>query len=268
MVLSDILFRKQKELEILKQRVPLSKIRRLAERLNEPRRSLEVALSRKRKIHLICELKKASPSEGTLRSDFRPLKLAEEFEAAGASAISVLTERHYFKGSPGILGRIRPITSIPLIRKDFIFDLYQVYETLLLKADAFLVIAFLVTKSQLQKMLKLGHELGLDVLVEVHTKEELDQALSAGSRIIGINNRDLSTLQVDPALGERLLPFIPKGTLTVIESGIERPEDIGRYRALGARCFLIGTALMKAKSVKQKINALLGQPMEFVDDKS
>lgn len=260
MVLDEILSRKRSEVATLKRRIPLAKLRQMAEKLDEPKRSLESALSKKRKIHLICELKKASPSQGILRSNFRPVELAIEFEAAGASAISVLTERYHFKGSPGTLGQLRPLTSIPLIRKDFIFDPYQVYETALLKADAFLVIALLLTAKELKSILAIAAELKLDVLVEVHTKEELDRALSAGSKIIGINNRDLKTLRIDPAVGETLLRFVPKGTLSVIESGIENRNDVERYRALGAHCFLIGTSLMKSNHVREKIKELTGQP--------
>ena len=259
MVLNDILEHKRREVEELKQHLPLSKLARIVEENKEPRRSLYSALSHNRKLHLICELKKASPSEGILREEFEPKTLAQEFEAAGASAISVLTEKHYFKGNASFLKQIRPFTTIPLLRKDFIFDPYQVYETAALGADAFLVITMLFSNEELKKLLVLARKLKLDTLIEIHTKEELDRALEAGGNIIGINNRDLKTLQIDHAVSENLIRFIPKEVVTVIESGIETREEIARFQALGANCFLVGTTLMKAKNVRQKILELCGK---------
>ena len=259
MILNEIVEHKRKEIEELKKLLPFPKIAQMAEKLNEPRRSLKKNLTAKKKLHLICELKKASPSEGILRERFQPKALAQEFEAAGASAISVLTERHYFKGNPKTLKQIRPVTTIPLIRKDFIFDPYQIYEAALLGADAFLLIAMLLTDSELKQMLEVARRLQLETLVEVHTKEELDRALAAGSEIIGINNRNLKTLQIDHTVSERLLRLIPKGKVVVIESGIETRGEIMRYQSLGAQCFLIGTVLMKSTNVKRKILELYGQ---------
>lgn len=268
MVLNEILEQKRKELEILKRHIPSAKITRLAEELKEPKRSLEKALTKSRNLHLICELKKASPSEGLLRKDFEPIALAQEFEAAGACAISVLTEKHYFQGNPATIKQIRAFTTIPLLRKDFIFDPYQVYETALLKADAFLLIAMLLTDTELKIMLKLAQKLNLDTLVEIHTKEELQRALDAGAKIIGINNRNLQTLKVDLSVSETLLRFIPKGIIAVIESGIETREEIVRYQTNGVRCFLIGTTLMKSRNIKGKILELYGQSNGVDDGKS
>lgn len=259
MVLNEIIERKRKEIEELKRKFPLSKISQMAEQLNEPKRSLRKSLTAKKKVHLICELKKASPSEGVLREHFEPKALAQEFEAAGASAISVLTERHYFKGDPKTLKLIRAVTTIPLLRKDFILDAYQIFETSVLGADAFLLIATLLTDSELKQMIQLGKKLKLDALVEAHTQEELKRALKAGSEIIGINNRNLKTLKIDPLVSEDLIRFIPKDKIVVIESGIETREEIEHYQALGASCFLIGTVLMKSGNVKQKILELRGQ---------
>ena len=259
MILNEIVEYKRKEIQELKRRLPFSKITQMAEKLNEPKRSLHKSLTAKKKLHLICELKKASPSEGILRQRFQPTTLAQEFEAAGASAISVLTERHFFKGNPKTLKQIRPLTTVPLLRKDFILDSYQIYEATLLGADAFLLIAMLLTDSELKQLLQLSRALRLEALVEVHNKEELDRALAAGSQIIGINNRNLKTLQIDRSVSENLIRFIPKGTVAVIESGIENRQEIAHYESLGARCFLIGTVLMKSKNVKGKILELTGQ---------
>ncbi|MBI4358569.1 MAG: indole-3-glycerol phosphate synthase TrpC [Candidatus Omnitrophica bacterium] len=262
MVLNEILERKREEVETLKRRIPLSKMRAMIDKSNGSRRAFGAALAKKHKLHLICEMKKASPSEGLLRARFEPKILAQEFEAAGASAISVLTERHFFQGSPETLKQIRPFTTIPILRKDFIVDSFQVYETVLLGADAFLVIALLLTEAELKQMIRLAQALSLDVLVEVHTKEELDKALSTGATIIGINNRSLETLQIDLSVSEHLLRFIPKGTVAVIESGIETRQQIDRYRSMGVHCFLIGTSLMKAQDIKAKILELSGNQME------
>lgn len=268
MILNEILKYKRKEVEALKQRLPISKISQMAANIPGPKRSLEAVLSQSRKLHFICELKKASPSEGVLRQPFRPALLAQECEAAGASALSVITERRYFKGNPKTLKQIRPLTSIPLIRKDFILDPYQVYETALLEADALLLIASVLRDLELKQLLRLARELKLDALVEVHTKEELDRALHAGSRLIGINNRDLQTLRVDRSVSEDLIRFIPKGIVAVIESGIETRREITRYQSLGASCFLIGTALMRSANVKRKILELYGKSNGVADGKS
>ncbi|MBI3999986.1 MAG: indole-3-glycerol-phosphate synthase [Candidatus Omnitrophica bacterium] len=158
-----------------------------------------------------------------------------------------------------MIKQIRPLTTIPLLRKDFIFDPYQIYETVLLGGDAFLIIAMLVSEAELKQMLLIAQKLNLEVLVEVHTREELDQALAAGSQIVGINNRNLKTLEINHSVSENLIRFIPKGTVAVIESGIESREEIIRYQAMGGNCFLIGTALMKAANVKQTILELYGQ---------
>lgn len=230
----------------------------MAKKKKYSKRSLFKALSQN-KINLICELKKASPSEGIIRKRFNPLNLAQQFEAAGASAISVLTESHYFLGNPKTIDQIRLVTNIPLLRKDFIFDSYQIYETALLGADAFLIIVTLVSDQELKNMLAIAKELNLEALVEVHTKEELSHAIKAGCEIIGINNRNLKTLQIDLSTAERLIPLIPKGIVTVVESGIENRKDILRYQSLGTHNFLIGTILMKSSKVAEKIEELLGK---------
>ena len=259
MVLDDILERKRQEVNELKKRLPLAKLIKQIDSTQKDRRSFKQALSRGKKTHFICELKKASPSEGLLREHFQVEEIAQEFEEAGASAISVLTERHYFLGNPRFLKQARLVTSIPILRKDFIVDPYQVYETRALGADAFLIIVHLLSNTKLKELLKTADALKLDTLVEAHTKEELDRALEAGSKLIGINNRNLKTLETDLTVSERLIPFIPKGVIAVVESGIETRTDIKRYQQLGINHFLIGTSLMKSKNIKQKIRELNGQ---------
>lgn len=260
MILNEILEYKRKEIEEAKRVMPLSKICELAAKNTSVKRSLKAALmNQEKKIHLICELKQASPSEGLIRKNFDPEALAQDFEAAGASAISVVTEQRYFKGSPKTLRQIRPITSVPLLRKDFVIDPYQIYETVLLGGDAVLIIAILVTETDLNQMLLIAKKLNLEVLVEVHTPEELERTLAAGSELIGINNRNLKTLEIDHSVSEHLIRRTPKDKVVVIESGIENRKEIVQYQKAGGRCFLIGTSLMKASNVKKKIRELLGE---------
>ena len=257
MVLDEILERKRKEVNELKEKTPLTALIKQAKSFKIKRRSFKQALTQDRRPHLICELKKASPSEGLLRQSFNVGQLAKEFEEAGASAISVLTERHYFLGEPDYLNQARLATQIPILRKDFIFDAYQVYETQLLGADAFLLIVGLLSNAQLKELMGIAKEFNLDVLVEVHTEEELNRAVEAGSEIIGINNRNLETLKTDLSVSERLIAHVPKNAVTVAESGIETPEEIERYERLGIHAFLVGTSLMKSKNIKEKISELI-----------
>lgn len=259
MLLEEMISRRRQDVEELKRRFPLHRLREATEQ--RPRtdvRSFEKAINVPHALNLICELKKASPSEGVLREDFQPLRIAGTFEYAGAAAISVLTEPHYFKGRPSYLKTIRQITSIPLLRKDFIFESYQVYESALLEADAFLLIASILTEKELADLIRLGRELHMDALVEAHTDEDLKKAIAAGASIVGINNRDLKTFAVDPNRAKRLIPHVPKGMPVVIESGLSRHEDLMEYKSLGVHAFLIGTSLMKAENIVEKIQTLLG----------
>jgi indole-3-glycerol phosphate synthase len=258
MLLNDILEHKRKEVNELKQKMPLDALIKKVDRLSSnDRRSLKEALTGGKKPHFICELKKASPSEGLIREVFDVHQIAQEFQEAGASALSVLTERHYFQGEPDYLNQARSVTTIPILRKDFICDPYQIYESRILEADAILLIVRLLTQSQLEEMMTLAKTIKLDVLVEVHTKEELDRAVKAGSDIIGINNRDLDTLKIDLSTSEYLIAHVPQNVTVIVESGIETRQDVERYQRLGIRAFLIGTSLMKSKNVKAKLSELI-----------
>jgi indole-3-glycerol phosphate synthase len=260
MILNDILIQKRKDLEELKSRFSLHRLKEATEaKKREGVRSFRKALSSPKNLNLICELKKASPTEGVIREDFQPLRIASYFEHAGAAAISVLTETHYFKGRPSYLKTVRQVTHIPILRKDFIFETYQLYESALLEADAFLLIASILTESELKNLIQLGLQLQMDALVEVHTDEELKKALDAGAKIIGINNRDLKSLSVDPHRAKKLLPHIPKGIITVIESGFTKHEELLEYKSLGVNTFLIGTTIMKSPDIVAKIEELLGK---------
>lgn len=260
MILNDILLQKRKDLDELKQRMPLARLQRIIEKSERPKpRSFRGALLATRGLNIIAELKKASPSEGVLRENFQPLRIASVYEYAGACAISVLTEPHFFKGRPSYLKTVRQVTKLPLLRKDFIFDRFQLYETALLEADAFLLIASILSEEELKGLIELGKELRMDALVEVHSDAELKKALDAGASIIGINNRDLKTLKVDPERAQHLIPHIPKGTAIVVESGLTSHDELMRYKSLGANAFLIGSTLMKSKDIAATLQKLLGK---------
>lgn len=265
MILNDILIQKRKDLEELKNRFSLHRLREAAEeKKGRQTRSLMKALSNTKSLNLICELKKASPSEGVLREDFQPLRIAEIYDRSGAAAISVLTEQHFFKGRPSYLKTVRQVTRVPILRKDFILESYQLYESVVLEADAFLLITSILTDEELKDLLAIGREFKMDALVEVHTEDDLKKALGCGAPIIGINNRDLKTLTVDPNRAKKLLPHIPKGIPVVVESGFSRYEELMEYKSIGIHNFLIGTVLMKAPDIAGKLQELLGRAQKWV----
>ncbi len=258
MILSDILTHKRKEVEELKLRYPLKRLQEaVAARNGVVHRDFKKAISEPHRINLITEIKKASPSEGILREDFQPLRLAALLEYAGAAALSVLTETRFFKGRSSYLKTIRQVTQIPILRKDFILDEYQLYESRVLEADAVLLIASLLTHEELAKFLGRCREIGLEALVEVHTEEDVKKAVKAGAEIVGVNNRNLQTLEVDVHRAERLLSRIPKQATVVIESGFKDHEGLLRYKSLGIHAFLVGTSLMKAQDIVGKVHELL-----------
>jgi indole-3-glycerol phosphate synthase len=206
---------------------------------------------------IIAEIKRASPSQGVIRADFDPVKIARDFAANGASALSVLTEERYFHGSLDYLERVRGAVSVPLLRKDFTLDGYQLIEARSFGADAALLIVALLEENLLKELLAEAAALSLDALVEVHTESELTAALNAGARLIGINNRDLKTFEVKLETTERLLPLVPSGVTVVCESGFHSPAEIARAEAVGAHVFLIGEALMRAPDPGAKLRELL-----------
>ena len=207
---------------------------------------------------LIAEIKKASPSAGLIRSDFNPSVLAQAYAVGGASCLSVLTDEPYFQGSDDDLRAARRQVELPVLRKDFILDPYQILESRHIGADCVLLIMAALSDPMASELAAAAAELGLDVLAEVHDEAELDRALRLGVRMIGINNRDLKTLRTDLATTERLAPEVPAGRLVVAESGIRRPEDLDRLAAAGARCFLVGETLMREPDVAAATRRLLG----------
>jgi indole-3-glycerol phosphate synthase len=206
---------------------------------------------------IIAEIKKASPSKGVIREDFDPVEIAKDYATHGASALSVLTEERFFEGSLSYLAAIRHAVAVPVLRKDFMLDPYQLIEAKSHGADAVLFIAALLDPSLLRELREQATDLCLDALVEVHTETELDSAVNSGAQLIGINNRDLRTFEVNLATTERLAPLVPPGVLVVCESGIDSVDQIRRVEKLGIHIFLIGESLMRAPEPGRKLKALL-----------
>lgn len=209
------------------------------------------------KRRIIAEVKKTSPSKGLIRADFDPVAIAKDYAAGGASAISVLTEERFFQGSLLYLEEIRNAVAIPLLRKDIMLDPYQIVEAKAYGADAVLFIAAMLDAGLMRELREQAAELSLDVLVEVHTEKELEAAVTAGAQLVGINNRDLKTFEVNLSTTERLAPLVPAGTPAVCESGIDSVEQIRRVERLGIHVFLIGEALMRAPEPGKKLRELL-----------
>lgn len=208
--------------------------------------------------NIIAEVKKASPSKGILREDFDPVGIAEVYERSGAAAISVLTDSRYFMGSLDNLIHIREHTKLPILRKDFIIDEYQIYEARVAGADAVLLIAAVLDDAKLSEFLKLSTSLGMTSLVEVHSEDELTRALDAGAEMIGINNRDLNTFETDINTTIRLAGLIPDGKVIVSESGIDSRGDIDRLKGARVDGFLIGEAIMTAPDMGAKLREFTG----------
>ena len=222
-----------------------------------PPRDFAAALSRDG-INVIAELKKASPSRGVLRQEYAPAVLAEALEHAGAAALSVLTEEDFFSGSLADLKEASRVTKIPILRKDFIVDQWQVWETCASGADAYLLIAAILSDAALRELLELGRSLKLEPLVEVHTREELDRVIAAGARIIGVNNRDLRDFQVHIETSLTLVEAIPEECIAVSESGLRSHENLLRLRGAGFDAFLIGEHLMTDPDPAVSMRALIG----------
>ncbi len=259
MLLDKIVANKKREIEILKRRRPVSELKRLgAERPHSVISFRKQLQSSGKRAKLICEMKKASPSEGLMRRVYLPRKIAAIYERAGGSAISVLTDQKYFKGSIHTIRHIKAVTKLPVLRKDFLVDDYQIYESAAFGADAILLIVAILSDQELARLLKLAKKLRLDALVEAHNESEVKRAVRAGANLIGINNRNLDTLSINSKHAETLMKLIPKNVTIVVESGIHTRKDIERYQKLGAHAFLVGTAFMKAPDISKKMRELIG----------
>lgn len=243
--------------EQAKKRIPPEEIRRQALSLPKGTFAFENTL-KKTGISFICECKKASPSKGLIAPDFPYLEIAKEYESAGADCISVLTEPKWFLGSDEYLKEIANTVSIPCLRKDFTVDEYMIYEAKVLGASSVLLICSILTEKELKAYLGVCNQLGLSALVEAHDEQEVQMALDAGARIIGVNNRNLKDFSVDTDNSRRLRERIPRDVLFVSESGVRSAEDVAALRQIGADAVLIGETLMRAPDKKAKLKELRG----------
>lgn len=260
MILQKIITHKKMELACRKDMIPLKALEDSLAGLPPPR-PLAPALRRPGQVAIIAEVKKASPSKGILCSNFDPVKIALEYERSGAAAISVLTEEKFFLGHPSYLTRVRQATGIPVLRKDFIIDPYQIYESRVMGADAVLLITAALSLGQLAELRALAGGLGMSCLVEVHTEPELNRALNAGADMIGINNRDLNTFKTDLNRTFILSGLINKQKITVVsESGIKTHADLVRLKDSGVHAALVGEALVRRADPGEALKELIGSP--------
>lgn len=256
MILDDIVAHKKIEVEAAKQRLPPSELMGMVE-VAPPRRDYFGALSGDR-MRLIAEIKRASPSKGPIKADLDLMGLVQSYLAGGADVISVLTDEKFFGGTLTDLRRVAQYGTRPILRKDFLIDPYQVYEAAAAGASSALLIVGIVEDALLAELVALQRSLGLEPQVEVHDPDQVDRALTAGARIIGINNRDLRTFQVDLGTTERLRKLIPSDCLVVSESGIHTHADVARLRRAGVDAIHVGEALMVSADPARKIRELLG----------
>ena len=260
-ILQEIAERTKQRVAMQKKKQPLEQMIELAQAARSSDFPFEDALETD-DIAFICEIKKASPSKGVIAEDFPYLQIAKDYEAAGAAAISVLTEPFYFKGHDAYLQEIANEVSTPLLRKDFTVDSYMIYEAKLLGASAVLLICTLLGFDTLAEYIDIAHSIGLSALVETHNEEEVDMALKAGAGIIGVNNRNLKTFEVDMTLSERLIKLVPPNIIFVSESGIKTPNDVAKLRDIGASAVLIGETIMRSNDKYSEILRLRGDSID------
>jgi len=256
MILSRIIEDKRKVIEEAKRAKPQEELLKEIKNISV-KSSFKKYISRPHHINLIAEIKKASPSKGILRGDFNPVKIAITYQANGASAISVLTDERFFEGRLEHIVKVRENVSIPILRKDFFIDEYQIYETVASGADAILLICDILSIAELTKFYNLASELGLDCLIEVHSEEDIEKALAIDAAIIGINNRDLHTFKSDMGVTQRLIRIIPQNKVIVSESGIKSYEDVMFLKSLGVNAVLIGEVFMEADDIAAKMREIM-----------
>ena len=253
--LDDIIEHKKHKLEKAQEALPLDEIERTASPVKN--RGFKKAISRAGKINLIAELKKASPSHGVIRHDYDPGAIARIYKKSGAAALSVLTEDKYFQGSLDHLKAVRQAVDLPILRKDFIISEYQIYETAIAGADAVLLIAAALDRGMLKALFHEAKSLGMDAIIEVHDQRDLDKALGIEAEIIGINNRNLRTLETDLNITRELVAKVPPGKIIVSESGVRDPEDVQSLASTGVRAVLIGTVFMEADDIGAEVKRVM-----------
>ncbi|MCX5700862.1 MAG: indole-3-glycerol phosphate synthase TrpC [Candidatus Omnitrophica bacterium] len=256
--LKEIIIKKKERIALAKTQLPQEELMVKAKAALVARPFIK-EINKIRQISLIAEIKKASPSLGVIRQDFNHLEIAGIYQELGVQAISVITEEDYFQGSLSFINDVKNIAQVPILRKDFIIDAYQVYESRFFGADAILLIADLLTQDEITEFIGIASGLGMDALVEVHDEKELKKVLKLKCvSLIGINNRNLHTLDVDFKITEKLYPLIPKDKVVVIESGIKSAQDVLFLKILGVNAVLIGTTFMQAENIGSKVQELMG----------
>lgn len=256
MILDKIVEKRKIQLEREKAAADFETVKKAAERLDRQCISFKNALAKPNRLSVISEVKKASPSKGLIQPNFDPVKIAKEYETCGANAVSCLTEEHYFQGSSEYFKAIRQAIGLPMIRKDFIIDEYQIYEARLMGADAILLIAAVLDDEKLKRFGDTARSLGLDILAETHDESELERVLALDFDIIGINNRNLKTFEVTLETTAKLAGMIPEGKVIVSESGIKDNADMKTVRGYGADAVLIGETLMRSGNIGAMLTAL------------
>lgn len=256
MILDEIVEKRKIQLEREMAAADIETVKKAAERLDRQCIIFKNALAKPDRLSVISEVKKASPSKGLIQPNFDPVKIAKEYETCGADAVSCLTEEHYFQGSSEYFKSIRQAIGLPMIRKDFIIDEYQIYEARLMGADAILLIAAVLDDEKLKRFSDTAHSLGLDILAETHDESELERVLALDFDIIGINNRNLKTFEVTLETTARLAGMIPEGKVIVSESGIRDNTDMKTVRSYGADAVLIGETLMRSGNIGATLTAL------------
>jgi len=258
-LLATIVAATRRIVEVRQHREPLAVLAKRAEATGQPGGQFLAAVSRTDRVNVIAECKRRSPSRGVLRADYDPVSIAQSYARHGAAAISVLTEPTFFDGALEHLAAVRKAVDLPLLRKDFIVSEYQLLEAKVAAADAVLLIAAALDRSQLRALVGRAASLGLDALVEVHDSRELTSALEADAKIIGVNNRNLRTLAVDVDVSEKLIAAMPRQVVAISESGLKSADDVARLRALGYRAFLIGERFMTEKDPGEALGSLLAR---------
>jgi indole-3-glycerol phosphate synthase len=258
-ILNTIVEKKKERLSLAKSLTPLTELKSIISDIDKTRDFKKAIKRDSDNIKLIAEIKKASPSKGIIRENFNHLEIAKIYEKNKVDAVSVLTEEDFFMGSLKFIPEVKQVLSKPVLRKDFIFDEYQIYEARAHRADAILLIALMLGKNQAVEFIHLAREIGMSVLFEVHDFKEIETALMIKADIIGINNRNLKTMRIDPLTTIRLKRGIPSDRIVVSESGIQTREDVLKFDKEGIDAMLIGTSFMEAEDIGKKIDELMGQ---------